>query len=329
MASMLWSLKFFLWMEGFAVASDDSKVWDLRALRYFLTVAKHSSVTRASVELGVSESAVSQRLKTLERLMGLKLYESPGGRLRITSTGARLVEMAVDIFDRIDGFRAELGTDQPTGSLTVATQDPVVRYLLPSVARAFAVQNPNIRLEMMTRTVEETLRLIRLGDADIGIVSETPLPDPLVFHPLRTYQAQFVAPKGHPLFAGGTPAMEELLTPETIDRFPLIAPEHGDSTHTHIREALARLGLPYNIALEVGTTETVKHYVGLGLGVAVISGVCITPADNETLDMVEVPQHFGGTSTYGYVIRREKYLSGPGEAFLTVLRNSVADPALA
>jgi DNA-binding transcriptional LysR family regulator len=310
------------------MVSSDSKVWDLRALRYFLTVAKHSSVTRASVELGVSESAVSQRLKTLEHAMGLKLYESSGGRLRITSTGSRLVEMAIDIFDRIDGYRAELGADQLSGSLTVATQDPVVRYLLPGVARSFAAENPNVRLELMTRTVEETLRLVRLGEADIGIVSETPLPDPLVFHPLRTYQAQFVAPKGHSLFASGTPAMEELLTPETIDRFPLIAPEHGDSTHTHIREALARLGLPYNIALEVGTTETVKHYVGLGLGVAVISGVCITPTDSETLDMVEVPQHFGGTSTYGYVVRREKYLSGPAEAFLTTLRSSVAGSTL-
>ena len=221
--------------------------------------------------------------------MRVKLYETSGGRFRITATGARLVEMAVDLFDRIEGYRAELGTEESSGSLSVATQDPVVRYVLPEVARRFAAEHPAVRLEIMTRNVEETLRLVRLGEADFGIISETPVPDSFVFEPLRTYQAQFVAPRGHPLFATGTPAIENLLTPKTIDRFPLIAPEHGDSTHAHIREALARLGLPYNIAFEVGTTETVKHYVGLGLGVAVISGVCIASNDAETFEMVENP----------------------------------------
>ncbi len=305
------------------VVVDNSKVWDLRALRCLLSVARHGSLTRASVELGVSESAVSQRLKTLERSLGVKLYESPGGRFRITPTGSRLVEMAVDLFDRIDGFRSELGSNESSGSLTVATQDAVVRYVLPEVARVFAAQHPATRLELMTRNVDETLRLVRLGEADIGIVSEASLPNSLDFVPLRAYQAQFVAPKGHPLFAGGPPPIEDLLTPETIDRFPLIAPEHGDATHAHIRAALARLNLPYNIALEVGTTETVKHYVRLGLGVAVISGVCVTPNDAETLDMVEVPGRFGGTSTYGYVLRREKYLSQPTRAFLSILQDSV------
>ena len=302
----------------------NSEVWDLRALRCFLSVARHNSLTRASVELGVSESAVSQRLKNLERAMGLKLYESPGGRFRITPTGSRLIEMAVDVFNRIDGFRAELGAGQPAGSLAVATQDAVVRYVLPEVARSFASQNPTIRLELMTRNVDETLRAVRLGEADLGIVSETPLPNSLTFVPLRSYQAQFVAPKGHPLFAAGPPAIEDLLTPATIERFPLIAPEHGDATHAHIHAALARLNLPYNIAFEVGTTETVKHYVRLGLGVAVISGVCVTQADAETLDMVKVPGHLGGTSTYGYVLRREKHLSQPVQAFLSILRASVS-----
>ena len=302
-------------------------VWDLRALRYFLAVAKHNSMTRASVELGVSESAVSQRLKSLERSMRVKLYESPGGRIRITATGTRLLEMAVDLFDRIEGYRAELGAEEAPGSLVVATQDPVVRYLLPDVARKFAAENPSIRLEFMTRTVDETLGVVRLGDADIGIISESPMPDSLVFHPMRAYQAQFVAPKGHLLFAGGQPSIEDLLTPATIERFPLIAPEHGDSTHARIREALSRLDLPYNIAFEVGTTETVKHYVELGLGIAVISGVCITDEDANSLEMVEVPERYGGTSTYGYVLRREKHLTTSARSFLSALQETVAAAA--
>ena len=53
---------------------------DLKSLRCFEEMAKHGSLTQASIELGISDAAVSQRIKTLEKHLGVKLYESRGGK---------------------------------------------------------------------------------------------------------------------------------------------------------------------------------------------------------------------------------------------------------
>lgn len=73
-----------------------------------------------------------------------------------------------------------------------------------------------------------------------------------------------------------------------------------------LKETFARLGLPLNIGLEVGTLDSVKRYVERGLGVAVVSGLCVEPQDRLRLDVVDVPKEFRADSTYGVVMRRDK-----------------------
>src|SRR5204863_125201 len=54
-------------------------VLDLKSLRCFFSMAKHGSLTKAGIDLGISEPAVSQRVKSLEEELGAKLYEARGG----------------------------------------------------------------------------------------------------------------------------------------------------------------------------------------------------------------------------------------------------------
>ncbi len=62
---------------------------DMKALLCFETMAKHGSLTRASIELGIADAAVSQRIKSLEKYLGTKLYEARGGKVRLTEAGHR------------------------------------------------------------------------------------------------------------------------------------------------------------------------------------------------------------------------------------------------
>ena len=145
----------------------------------------------------------------------------------------------------------------------------------------------------------ETVDLVRQGQVDVGIISQTSLPDSLVFYPWRTYEAYLLLPAGHRLLRGGRPPFQELVNYSTVMQYPLIAPERGDPAYTRISQALEQLGLPFNVAFEVGTIETVKHYVELGLGLAVVSGICLTREDQGKLEAIEIPKEFGGTSIYG------------------------------
>ncbi|MCI0799509.1 MAG: LysR family transcriptional regulator substrate-binding protein, partial [Chloroflexi bacterium] len=58
-----------------------------------------------------------------------------------------------------------------------------------------------------------------------------------------------------------------------------------------------------------GTMETVKQYVARGLGIGVVSGICLTERDHGELQAVEIPKEFQGESTYGVVLRKDKYLT--------------------
>lgn len=278
---------------------------NLKALRCFWALGKNGSLTRAGIELGISEPAISKRIKTLERYLDTKLYEARGGKIRLTLSGQKVLEMAVGLFERLDEFERGLSHDATTGTVTVAAEDPIQFYLLPSVVERYARLFPKVRLRLVSRTAPQTAELVRQNEVDIGIL---PRPEPregLVFHPWRTFEAYLILPRGHPLLRHGTPAIKSLLNRETVLRYPLIV---GEGQDVELREALLRLGLPLNVALEVGNSEVVKRFVSAGLGGALVSGICLTEADRISLEILEIPPAFGGQTTYGVLMRERKYM---------------------
>ncbi len=86
-----------------------------------------------------------------------------------------------------------------------------------------------------------------------------------------------------------------------------------------LRETFERHNVPFNVALEVSTIDTLKHFVACGLGIAVVSGFAVTQEDRARLDIVAVPQEFGGATTYGVVIRRDKHRSALLKSLVAIL----------
>ena len=122
-------------------------------------------------------------------------------------------------------------------------------------------------------------------------------------------------------FAMGTEAHEGQRR-ETGDDYvthPLIVAEMGKQAQDRVAEALHRLGLPFNVAFEIGSTDTVKHYVSRGLGVGIVSGICLSADEWQRLTLLELPKEYGGTTEYGVVLRRDKYRSAGLGGFLKLL----------
>ncbi len=78
------------------MANDLYDVMDLKALRCFWAMARHRSLTRAGIELGISEAAVSQRIKSLEAHLGTKLYEATIMRYPLVSTEEEADRSAIE-----------------------------------------------------------------------------------------------------------------------------------------------------------------------------------------------------------------------------------------
>ena len=240
-------------------------------------------------------------------------------------TGQRVMSMAVDLFDRLEEFEQTLAGQEATGSVVVAAEDPVQLYLLPQVVERFTGEYPQVRLSLVSRTAAQTVELVRRNEADLGIVPRFSLPHELVFYAWRTFPAYLLCPTWHPLLRTGRPGIRDLLNHANVMKYPLIVRETEIPEPQRIEEALLHEGLPFNVAFGVGTMETVKQYVVHGLGVGVVSGICLREEDYGNLQAIETPKEFRGETTYGIVMRKDKYLTTALRGLLPLLGVSVGN----
>lgn len=301
------------------MTEDPYDVMDLKALKCFWAMAKHLSLTKAGIELGISEAAVSQRVKSLEQRLDTKLYEARGGRVKLTPAGDRTMEMAVGLFDGLESFERALAKQDEVHEITLCTHDSVLHYMLPQTVEDLSRTHPLTHLRLLTRPLVECVQLVRTNESDVAIIPDwRDLPKEIRFRPIATYPAFLILPRGHSLARRARDDFRSLLNDETILRYPLIVSEAQVESNL-LKDTLGRLNLPLNIGLEVGTFETLKHYVARGLGIAVVSGLCLTKADRMHIETVEVPAELGGETTYGVILRQDKNLNKPLSALLRLL----------
>ncbi|TCL69486.1 LysR family transcriptional regulator [Rhizobium sp. BK251] len=140
----------------------------LDGLITFVTVAQEKGFTAAAVRLGVSPSAVSQSIRTLEERLGLVLFNRTTRSISLTEAGGRYFEMISPSIDTILGAVDELGEDgeEPSGLLRLNVPRAAFLIVLQPVMKAFLAAHPQVRLEI---SVENTLIDIVGRGFDAGI----------------------------------------------------------------------------------------------------------------------------------------------------------------
>ena len=146
------------------------KVNDLQA---FLAVAKDQSFTKAAAKLGVTPSALSHTMRTLEDRLGVRLLTRTTRNVAPTDAGERLMRAVGPLFDQIALEVEALGElrDKPRGNIRVTCTDDQIEMCLRPKLREFLRNYPDITLELyvdygFTNVVEERFDAgIRLGEA--------------------------------------------------------------------------------------------------------------------------------------------------------------------
>ena len=177
---------------------------ELRHLAALEAVASEGNFGRAAERLGYTQSAVSQQIATLERIVGERLIDRPGGprAVSLTEAGELLLRHAEAITARLDAARADMASLQAgeTGTLRVATYQSVGARVLPGVMRRFLAEWPGIELGLSEPTTDPDLyAAIESGDLDLAFCSP-PLPDgPFEALSLMSDPYVFAVPADHPL----------------------------------------------------------------------------------------------------------------------------------
>jgi DNA-binding transcriptional LysR family regulator len=293
-------------------------VMDLKSLWCFFAAARRNSLAKAAIDLDIADAAVSQRIKSLETYLGAKLYESRGGKFKLTAAGERTVQLAVSLFSEIGALEKAVRGAQETDEIVLSSHDSVLRHLLPEKVEAFHRAHPLARLRLIARPIAETLRLVRANECDLGVIAEAQVPAELSFQAIATYPSYLLLPKGHALSRRAREGFHAMLSDAMTARYPLIIQE-VQREDPRLREAFERYHVPFTVALEVSTIDTLKHYVARGMGIAVISGFSVTQEDRARLEVIEIPEEMGGTNRYGVVVRRDKHRTGLLKALIALL----------
>lgn len=296
-----------------AAAQGKNKQNRLKQLRAFCHAARAGSVSAAAEAVSLSQPTVSLQIQALERELDTVLFERRGPRIQLTPEGTLLFELAQPLVQGIDGlqetFAAQCGR-LDRGRLDIAAGESTILYILPEPVRQFAGQYPGIELQLHNVTGRDGLAMVRADEVDLAVGSMLEVPDDIRYIPIVTYRPTLITPLGHPL------ADKPEVSLQDIAEHGLILPPRHLSTWRLVDLVFRQQGLSYNVRLEAGGWEVIKKYVALGLGISIVTDVCLT--GEELLARRPLEVYFPARS-YGLVLRRGKFMSASSKRFQALM----------
>jgi DNA-binding transcriptional LysR family regulator len=287
-----------------------------KQLRAFVSVVKLGTLTRAAEALYLSQPTISLQLQALERELGASLLERRRRRINLTDAGEALYELArplVEGWETLDrDFQAKVKGLQ-AGRLTIAAGTSTIQYLLPELVRRYREQHPAVQLQLANVTGKDGMAMLRADEADFAVGSMLDVPNDIAWAPVHHYDPMLIMPPDHPL------AAKDKITLEDISPYGLILPPQRLSTYRLVDLVFQQRQVPYHVAIEVGGWDVIKEYVAMGLGISIVTGICITEADSSRLAVRNMKQYFPQRS-YGVVMRKGKFLSAEARAFIDLIR---------
>jgi molybdate transport repressor ModE-like protein len=211
---------------------------DLRQLRTLSEVADRGSFSAAAEALGVSQPAVSQQIRALEREIGEPLLDRGGRGARLTERGVMVHRYAQRMLALSDEFQRELadGDGELTGSLVVGSSTGLGEHVLPLLLGGFRAEHPKVTVSLRIEATSTVIDRVLARELELGVVGATRPHRALTYEPFLRDRVVLAVPAGH-RFAGRTVELAELV------REPLILMQVGAGVRTVIEEELRRAGV--------------------------------------------------------------------------------------
>lgn len=285
----------------------------LQQLRGFCYAAQAGSISRAAERSFLSQPSVSLQIQALERELNTTLFERRGPKITLTPDGKLLYEQAwplVEALDQLPGTFAARRGEVETGRLDIAAGESTILYILPKYVQLFAQAHPGIELKLHNVTGRDGMAMLRAGDVDLVVGSMIDVPDDIDYRPSFAYEPMLITPPEHAL------ANRKRVRLEEVAKYPLILPPRHLTTWRVVDLVFQQHNLRYEVKLEAGGWEVIKKYVALGLGVSIVTSICLTAAD--ALAKIPLGQYFP-RRTYGVVLRQGQFLSPQARRFVALV----------
>jgi len=285
----------------------------LKQMRAFCEVVRSGSVTQAAQNLFLSQPSVTLQIQALERELNVTLFERRGPVLKLTPDGESLYALSDPLVKGIDGLEedfAALHGRLESGDLNIGAGESTILYVLPEAVRRFVAAYPRIHTKLHNVTGRDGLKMLRADEIDLVVGSMLDVPDDINYEPVAFFDPALIVPLDHPL------ASKSEVTLEDISHYGLILPPRHLSTWNIVKYVFQQHNLTFQVTLEAGGWEVIKKYVELGMGISIVTDICLT--GTEKLVRIPLKQYFPQRG-YGLVLRKGKFLSPQARRFVEIL----------
>ncbi len=240
---------------------------DLRVLRYFLTVAKEQSFTKAAKQLNITQPTLSRQLAALEEELGAKLFDRSGHSITLTNEGLLLKRRALEIVDLEDKIISEFSGNKESveGMITIGCGEFMAVETLAKICKSYREKYPLVQFAIHTGTADNISEMMHQGLVDIGLFLEPVSTEGLDYIRILNSDHWVVTMK-----ADDPLAKKEWITKEDLRKIPLILPERM-TVQSELANWFGKDFDKLNIAFtsNLGTNAGILAMHGLGYPVSI------------------------------------------------------------
>jgi DNA-binding transcriptional LysR family regulator len=287
-------------------------------LTIFRTVAQHLSYTKAAEVLYLSQPAVSQQVRALEQMLGLRLFARSGRGIVLTPAGQEFLRHTERILTLLAGTRPVVHEIHAVarGSVLVGASTSASTYVAIPLLGAFHARYPRIHITLMVANRHAIEEYLLTHQVDLAVMSLVERQDRLVMEPLMPHELVIIAPPSHRL------ARRSALRLQDLQGEIFLLREQGSVTRLVTEQHFAQEGVSLQASLELGSIEAIKEGVIAELGIAVVPAESVTlevaNGDLTTLDVQSFP-----LKRHWYVVHlKGRRLSQAATAFRQLLLES-------
>ena len=239
-------------------------------LKIFLAIAEVGNVTKAADLLGITQSAASASIASIENIYQVKLFERVGRSIILSEVGKRFLPEAQSAIASAKSASKYLRSlsEKTVGSLKIAASQTIANYWLPRKLALFHARHPEVALHLTMTNTSAVEKAVVNGKVDIGFVEAEVFSDELRFIKVDHDQIALVASVSRWASLGLSDNLNN------ISKLPWIVREKGSGTRKVLEDLVIQNKISWSdldIVLELPSNESVREAVIAGVGVTLIS----------------------------------------------------------
>lgn len=243
---------------------------DLVALQVFLTVVRERSFSRAAEKLYRTQPAVSIAIRKLEDGVGQPLFVRGSRAGKLTDAGELLVEYAERMLNLRDEIKKGLDDlhELRRGQLSLGANESSIHALLPALAR-YRELHPEVHIAVQRTFSRDVPREVLNYRLDFGVISFLPQEEQLQAIEIVRDELTFIVHPGHRL------AGRRLVDISELGRETFVAHIVESPYRWRVIHVFQHHRVPLKMAVELPTIESIKRFVQMEMGVAIVPRMCV------------------------------------------------------